>query len=80
LDALDPDTSPYQLNLLVVNPSKGKYYGPTCVICGQKSCSNCPLPILSQDTTLEQFLTNVVHSNKFNENNNLFINAEQLKD
>jgi hypothetical protein len=33
LDSLDPDSSEYPINIIVVNPNKGRYYSPPCPLC-----------------------------------------------
>ena len=45
MESLDADRANFKMALYAVNPYKNKYYGPSCRVCGRKSCSNCPLPV-----------------------------------
>lgn len=48
IESLDADHANYKMALYAVNPYKNKYYGPSCRVCGKKSCSNCPFPVFYQ--------------------------------
>jgi hypothetical protein len=73
IESLEADYTNYKFALYAINPYKGKYYGPSCRICGKKSCNGCPLPVFSEQT-LADFLGKVTHKTKFQGNDNLFIN------
>lgn len=75
----DVDSTQFPFVLNVSNPHKGKNFFNRCRVCKLKNCSNCHLPV-STSITLRQFLEEIAHKTKFNNNDNLFKNADDLKE
>ncbi len=76
----DMDATPFPFVLNVANPNKSRNYFNPCRICRLKNCNNCALPIGKSTTTLRQFLEEITHKTKFNSNDNLFRNVDDLRE
>ena len=76
----DLDATPFPFVLNVANPNKSRNYFNPCRICRMKNCNNCALPIGRSNTTLRQFLEEITHKTKFNSNDNLFRNVDDLRE
>ncbi|MFS8159971.1 MAG: hypothetical protein ACMG6E_07130 [Candidatus Roizmanbacteria bacterium] len=76
---LDMDSTQFPFLLNVVNPHKSRNYFNPCRVCKLKNCNNCHLPV-GKSITLRQFLAETAHSTKFNSNDNLFRNADDLRE
>jgi hypothetical protein len=60
--SIDLETTKYPFCLNVINPNKNKYQSPNCLLCGMRSCSNCPLP-LSYNQSLRDLLKDIMEPN-----------------
>lgn len=75
---LEMDSTHFPFILNVHNPHKHRNYNDPCCVCKLKNCNNCHLPI-TKDHTLRAFLDLIMHKTKFNDNDNLFRSADDLK-
>ncbi|CDW85002.1 ubiquitin carboxyl-terminal hydrolase family [Stylonychia lemnae] len=76
-DDLSQDITEYPFTINIVNQNQ-RYYAPPCRNC-QSNCKNCPMPISSQKT-FRDLLDQMVHKEKFFDNQNLFINQDEFKE